>query len=138
MHKNYLKNGDICVINNEFVIYSDGYLRYPTKQCPLSDYNDWLHHNTNESLNVTSVLRFDTKEKKFTKIPSKFFGAQVNEDQLLVETFGMMTLITLRDGTTAFTTCLPEDVYVLDRGIKIAYGKAKIKQIKKKLKELMK
>lgn len=49
-----------------------------------------------------------------------------------------VVVVILKSGCKGVAKCMPEDVFNEEKGIEIAYKKAKIKEIKKELKELSK
>lgn len=51
---------------------------------------------------------------------------------------GTVTIVILPDGSKGISKCLPEDTYDQKKGYEIAYTKAKMKSLNKKLKTLVK
>lgn len=49
---------------------------------------------------------------------------------------GQVTVVILRDGSKGKSKCLPEDTYDADLGYEIAYTRAQIKSLSRKLKRL--
>lgn len=70
----------------------------------------------------------------------------INSNENKVETYedckvirnDKVTVVILSDGTKGVSKCLPEDSYDEEKGFEIAYTKAQIKSLTKKLKKLSK
>jgi hypothetical protein len=71
------------------------------------------------------------------------FVKQISNIEMAKETFqviyeGNKTTVIFSDGTKAYTKCSPEDYFDSEVGLEIAFNRASIKRLKKKIRQLSK